>query len=215
MKRYIIPCNIEVREDLKDGISLISRELVNKLTNNDFDDIKNDRIILLELNLENLKFLIFFKINNDINPCKEDIVYIHSGLSCISHFNKGYIKYIKNENCFNIINRTIISDIVFSGPLFSQLSTQSDIFLLNYKNLLVEGLKRQFYYYLKFISTEYNLKDILNNLILPFLINEKYYFFQIQYIKENKLTSEEFQNTYMKLISNLLIIPNVNQLNSK
>ncbi|CUV05318.1 unnamed protein product [Cryptosporidium hominis] len=214
MKRYIIPCNIEVREDLKDGISLISRELVNKLTNNDFDDIKNDRIILLELNLENLKFLIFFKINNDINPCKEDIVYIHSGLSCISHFNKGYIKYIKNENCFNIINRTIISDIVFSGPLFSQLSTQSDIFLLNYKNLLVEGLKRQFYYYLKFISTEYNLKDILNNLILPFLINEKYYFFQIQYIKENKLTSEEFQNTYMKLISNLLIIPNVNQLNS-
>ncbi|KAK9173692.1 ATPase family associated with various cellular activities (AAA) family protein [Cryptosporidium meleagridis] len=212
MERYIIPCNIEVKEDLKDGISLISRELVNKLTNNNFDDTRNDRIILLELNLENLKFFTFFKINNEIDPCKEDIVYIHSGLSCISHFNKGYIKYIKNENCSSTTNKITISDIVFSGPLFSQLSTQSDIFLLNYRNLLVEGLKRQLYYYLKLTSTEYNLKDMLNNLILPFLINEKYYFFQIQYIKENEQISKEFENNYMKLISNLLIIPNVNKI---
>ncbi|KAH8583735.1 uncharacterized protein ELE39_001481 [Cryptosporidium sp. chipmunk genotype I] len=216
MKSYAIPCKIEVKEDLKDGISLISKEMMNKLTDN-LADTEYDRIHLVELNfesLENSKFLILFKTYDDIDICKKDIVYIHSGLSSIRHLNKGYIKYIKHEKFPNVVNKTISLDIVFSGPLFVQLSTQSDVFLLNYRNLLVEALRRQLYCYLKPNLTEYHLKDTLSNAILPFLINEKYYFFQIQHVKENNLASEEFQNLHMNFISNLLIIPNINQLNS-
>ncbi|OII74340.1 uncharacterized protein cubi_01184 [Cryptosporidium ubiquitum] len=223
MENYALPCEIETKEDLKDGISLITNELVNKLRDK-LVDFKYDKIHLMELTFENLKnskFLIPFKACVDTTHFKEDKVYIHSGLNSIKDFNKGYIKYIKYKKSESYINNITSVDIVFSGPLFAQLSTQSNLFLLNYKNLLVEALRRQFYCYLKLISAEIHLQDIFTNTILPFIINEKYYFFQVQYIKENICKKQEndslsggFEKINLNFISRLLVIPNINELNS-
>lgn len=216
-------CKIETREDLKDGISLVNSELMNKLTDKPVD-FKHDRIYLMEIifeSREGSKFLIPFKVSSKTNTFEEDKIYIHSGLNSISQFDKGYIKYFECGESENGINNTTSIDIVFSGPLFTQLSTHSSLFLLNYRNLLIEALRRQFYYYLRLVSTKSHLKNIFVNAILPFMINEKYYFFQIQYIKENtlkhqknNLLSEDFEKINLNFISNLLIIPNINDLNS-
>lgn len=213
MKDRAIQCAVEVRDDLRDGISLVSSNLT---------DLRHGGVSLMELILDDLgtlRFLIPFMAAENPTPEKEEtIVYLHSGLSSIGKHKRGLLRPAERPGMGEGgLPKTNSVSLVLSGPLCTNLSAQSDLFLLSYKSLLTEALKRQFFHYLKLASPHLCSSKALEGAILPFIINERYYFFQVFRFKEVEVccvASEDPKTVSIDFISSLLIVPSLNQLES-
>lgn len=208
MEDPAIPCSVEIRDDLRDGISLVSSSLA---------DLSHGGVSLMELileDLETLRFLIPFMAAEKPTPERDEtILHLHSGLSFIGGHKRGYLRPAKRLAPGGSLLKTNSVSLVLSGPLCTSLSAQSDLFLLNYKNLLTEALKRQFFHYFKLASADLRFRKALNGATLPFLINEKYYFFQVLHYKEDTdchVASEDQNTVSLSSISSLLVVPNLN-----
>ncbi|KAJ1612897.1 hypothetical protein OIY81_1129 [Cryptosporidium canis] len=213
MESQAVSCNLEIGEDLKDGISLVSSHLVGH---------EGSQVFLMELVIESKKdsrFWLPFMAHQDNSPGKENTVYLHPGLGLINQQDKGYIRPARPGGSRNHQESSSPVNLVLSGPLFAPLSAQSSLFLLNYRGLLVEALRRQLLYYLRLGGVCGPLSGALEQTIMPFMINEEFYLFQILLAEEKApregedVTPPENPNSdALKAITNLLVVPNLDQL---
>ncbi|KAJ1606824.1 hypothetical protein OJ253_2589 [Cryptosporidium canis] len=213
MESQVVSCNLEIGEDLKDGISLVSSHLVGR---------EGSQVFLMELVIESKKdsrFWLPFMTHQDNSPGKENTVYLHPGLGLINQQDKGYIRPERPGGSRDHQESPNPVNMVLSGPLFTPLSAQSSLFLLNYRGLLVEALKRQLLYYLRLGGVYGPLSEALEQAIMPFMINEEFYLFQILLAEEkapqegeDETPNENPNSDTLKAITNLLVVPNLYQL---
>ncbi|KAH7648900.1 hypothetical protein FG379_001269 [Cryptosporidium bovis] len=222
------PNKRQINNNSSDFIYLCEVYFDNNTESNNYSDGHND---IVE------KFLVKVRISGNVDNENESsaencyFMVLHKGFGIFKCEKYVYIRLLYSDYLFDDSDKHVNKyiDICFSGPLFlSKYYENTSIYMLNYKNLLVNTLKRQFYLYvlpiLKYkdngsLGLSVNYERVFNMKNVSFVINEQYYHFKIIYIKlgnnhfsDNKgtnFTHCDNDASILPFLNNVLLVPKI------
>ncbi|KAK6589288.1 hypothetical protein RS030_213300 [Cryptosporidium xiaoi] len=222
------PSKRQINSNSSDFIYLCEVYFDNNTESSNYSDGHND---IVEKFL--VKVRIIGNVDNENESCTENSYFmvLHKGFGIFKYEKYVYVRILYSDYLFEDSDKHVNKyiDICFSGPLFlSKYYENTSIYMLNYKNLLVNTLKRQFYLYvlpiLKYkdndsLSLLVNYERVFNMKNVSFVINEQYYHFKIIYIKlenshfsDNKCTNFthcDNDASVLPFLNNVLLLPKI------
>ncbi|KAH8739872.1 hypothetical protein FG386_001689 [Cryptosporidium ryanae] len=128
------------------------------------------------------------------------LILLHKGFNLFKCKKYLHIRVLSSDYFFDVdhssgcANKRV--DVCFSGPYFlSKYCENTSVYMLNYRKLLIESLKRQFYLYILLVlglrnsnssTFALNYERVFKMKNVSFMINERYYHFRILYIKSRE-----------------------------